>query len=180
MRYWVLNHYSEFVLFEYSMIVRKNALIEHLISTQNLDLLSTQSWVLNFYHFFVGNWELNNPNIEWTLSHANTATFQKLSFHQFSSSLLTYFLKSKTLSVIPFWRAFLMHMRGVRSKVPLSWLFQCQDWFTKSGGHLRILKLETWYFACDLISPIHMLHKNVGLIWEHFEILVQPNCHQSS
>ena len=110
---------------------------------------------------------------------SNTATFKKLSFYQFSSSLLTYFLKSKTPSVIPFWRAFLMPMKGARSKVPLSghfkWLSQCQDWFTKSGGHARSLKLETWNFAWDLISPIHMLCKKVGLIWEHFEKMVQPN-----
>ena len=116
--------------------------------------------------------------IRMQLKVSNTATFKKLSFYQFSSSLLTYFLKSKTPSVIPFWRAFLMPMKGARSKVPLSghfrWLSQCQDWFTKSGGHERSLKLETWNFAWDLISPIHMLCKKVGLIWEHFEKMVQP------
>ena len=110
-----------------------------------------------------------------------TATFKKLSIYQFSSSLFRYFLKAKTPSVIPFWRAFLMPMKGARSKVPLSghfkWLSQCQDWFTKSGGHARSLKLETWNFAWDHISPIHMLCKKVGLIWEHFEKLVQPNIH---
>ena len=109
---------------------------------------------------------------------SNTATFKKLSFYQFPSSLLTYFLKSKTPSVIPFWRAFLMPMKGARSKVPLSghfkWLSQCQDWFTKSGCHLRILKLETWNFAWDLILPIHMLYKKRGSIWELFEKLAQP------
>ena len=108
---------------------------------------------------------------------SNTATFKKLLFYQFSSSLLLYFLKSKTPSVIPFW----MSMKGARSKVPLSghfkWLSQCQDWFTKSGGHARSLKLETWNFAWDHISPIHMLCKKVGLIWEHFEKKVQPNCY---
>ena len=69
-------------------------------------------------------------------------------------------------------------MKGTRSKVPHSghfkWLSQCQDWFTKSGGHARSLKLETWNFAWDHISPIHMLCKKVGLIWEHFETMVQP------
>ena len=49
---------------------------------------------------------------------------QKLSFKQFSSSLLTYFLKSKTPSGIPFWRAFFMPMKGARSKVPLSGHFK--------------------------------------------------------
>ena len=29
----------------------------------------------------------------------------------------------------------------------------------------------------DLISPIHMLCKNIGLIWEHFEKMVQPTKH---
>ena len=110
---------------------------------------------------------------------SNTATFKKLSFYQFPSSLWTYFLKGKTPSVIPLWRPFLMPMKGARSKVPRSghfrWLSQCQDWITKSGGHMRSLKLETWNFAWDLISPIHMLCKNIGLIWEHFEKMVQPN-----
>ena len=109
---------------------------------------------------------------------SNTATLKKLSFYQFPSSLWTYFLKGKTPSVIPLWRPFLMPMKGARSKVPRSghfrWLSQCQDWFTKSGGHERSLKLETWNFAWDLISPIHMLCKNIGLIWEHFEKMVQP------
>ena len=103
---------------------------------------------------------------------SNTATFKKLSIYQFSSSLFRYFLKAKTPSVIPFWRAFFMPMKGARSKVPLSghfkWLSQCQDWFTKSDCHLRILKLETWNFAWDLISPIHMLYSliftNIGQI----------------
>ena len=40
---------------------------------------------------------------------------------------------------------------------------------------MRILKLETWNFAWDLISPIHMLYKKVGLIWEHFKKMVQPS-----
>ena len=117
--------------------------------------------------------------MQWKLSNTNTATFKKLSFYPYPSSLLTYFLKSKTPSVIPFWRAFLMPMKGTRWKVPLSshfkWLSQCQDWFTKSCCHLRILKLETWNFAWDLILPIHMLCKNIGLIWEHFEKMVQPS-----
>ena len=82
-------------------------------------------------------------------------------------------------SVIPFWRAFLMPMKRARSKVPLSghfkWLSQCQDWFTKSGCHLRILKLETWNFAWDLILPIHMLYKKRSSIWELFEKLAHPN-----
>ena len=106
---------------------------------------------------------------------SNTATFKKLSFHQFPSSLLAYFLKSKTLSVIPFWRPFLMPMKGTRWKIPLSghfkWLSHCQDWFTKSGCHLRILKLGTWNFAWDLVSPIHMLYKykdrfNLRTFWK--------------
>ena len=75
--------------------------------------------------------------------------------------------------VIPLWRAFLMRMKGARSKVPLSghfkWLSQCQDWFTKIGCHSRILKLETWNFAWDLILPIHMLYKKRGSIWKLFE-----------
>ena len=67
-----------------------------------------------------------------------------------------------------------MPMKGARSKVPLSghfkWLSQCQDWFTKSGCHLRILKLETWNFAWDLILPITiLLYKKRGSIWELFE-----------
>ena len=33
-------------------------------------------------------------------------------------------LKSKTPSVIPFWRAFFMPMKGARSKVPLSGHFK--------------------------------------------------------
>ena len=37
-----------------------------------------------------------------------------------NTGLLTYFLKSKTLSVIPFHRAFLMHLRVTRSKDQLS------------------------------------------------------------
>ena len=77
-----------------------------------------------------------------------------------------------------------MPMKGARSKVPLSghfrWLSQCQDCFTKSGCHSRILKLETWNFAWDLVSPIHMLCKKVGFIWEHFEIMVQPNVNPAS
>ena len=112
---------------------------------------------------------------------SNTATFKKLSFYQFPSSLLTYFLMSKTPSVIPFWKAFLMPLKGAKSKVPLSghfkWLSQCKDWFTKSGCHSRILKLETWNFAWDLILPIHMLYKKRGSIWELFEKLVQTNVH---
>ena len=103
LRYWVLNPNSEFGLIEYSIIVRKNTLIEnsistqnlnllstqwyysnyqlieHSISTQNLDLLSTQSWVLNFNHFFVGDWVLNIPNIEWTLCPPLTLRFGFLS-----------------------------------------------------------------------------------------------------
>ena len=72
-----------------------------------------------------------------------------------------------------------MPIKGAKSKVPLSghfkWLSQCQDWFTKSGCPLRILKLETWNFAWDLILPIHMLYKKRGSIWELFEKLAQPN-----
>jgi len=112
---------------------------------------------------------------------SNTATFKKLSFYHFPSSLLTYILNFKTPSVIPFWRAFLMPLKGAWSKVPLSshfkWLSQCLYWFTKSGCHLRILKLETWNFAWDLISPIHMLYKKRGSIWELFEKLAQPSSH---
>ena len=115
---------------------------------------------------------------------SNTATFKKLSFYQFSSSLWTYFLKSKTPSVIPFWRAFLMPVKGARSKVPLSghfkWLLQCQDQFTKSGRHSRILRLETWNFVWDLVSPIHMLYKNGGSIWEDFEKSDHPSAHVKS
>ena len=100
---------------------------------------------------------------------SKTATLKKTVIFEIFTSLITYFLKSKTQSVIPFWTTFL---KGSRSKVPLSghfqWLSQCQDWFTKSGGHLRILKLETWNFAWDLISPIHMLYSliltNIGQI----------------
>ena len=110
---------------------------------------------------------------------SKTATYKKIVILAIFTSLLTYFLKSKTPSVIPFWRAFLMPMKGARSKVPLSghfkWLSQCQDWFTKSGCHLRILKLETWNFAWDLILPIHMLYKKRGSIWELFEKVAQPN-----
>ena len=50
--------------------------------------------------------------------------FQKVVIFPFPYSLLTYFLKSKTPSVIPFWRAFLMPMKGARSKVPLSGHFK--------------------------------------------------------
>jgi len=46
---------------------------------------------------------------------------------------------------------------------------------TISGGLLRIIMLETLDFTWDLISPIHMLYKNTGLIWELFKELVQPN-----
>ena len=49
--------------------MRKYALIEHSITTQNLNLLSTQDWVLNNHLFLLGNWVLNNPKIEWTLPH---------------------------------------------------------------------------------------------------------------
>ena len=138
------------------------------------------SWPKSTESIFPPPLELGEVKNLWImhLKVSNTATFKKLSFYQFSSSLLTYFLKSKTSSVIPFWRAFLMPMKGARSKVPLSghfkWLSQCQDWFTKSGCHLRILKLETWNFAWDLISPIHMLYKKRGSIWELFEKLAQP------
>ena len=75
-----------------------------------------------------------------------------------------------------------MPMKGARSKVPLSghfkWLSQCQDWFTKSGCHSRILKLETWNFAWGLILPIHMLYKKRGSIWELFEKLAQPTMYR--
>ena len=138
------------------------------------------SWPKSTESIFPPPLELGEVKNLWIkhLKVSNTATFKKLSFYQFPSSLLTYFLKSKTLSVIPFWRAFLMPMEGTRSKVPLSghfkWLSQCQDWFTKSGCHLRILKLETWNFAWDLILPIHMLYKKRGSIWELFEKSAQP------
>ena len=69
--YWVLNHYSEFGLTEYSTIVQKKCSYWalNLNSESGLIEYSTQSWVLNFYHFFGGYWVLNNPNIEWTLLH---------------------------------------------------------------------------------------------------------------
>ena len=35
--------------------------------------------------------------------------------------------------------------------------------------------VETWNFAWELISPIHMLYKKRGSIWELFEKLAQPN-----
>ena len=137
------------------------------------------SWPKSTESIFPPPLELGEVKNLWImhLKVSNTATFKKLSFYQFPSSLWTYFLKGKTPSVIPLWRPFLMPMKGARSKVPCSghfrWLSQCQDWFTKSGGHARSLKLETWNFAWDLISPIHMLCKK-GLIWEHFEKMVQP------
>ena len=72
-----------------------------------------------------------------------------------------------------------MPMKVERLKVSLSghfkWLSQCQDWFTKSGCPLKILKLKTWNFAWDLILPIHMLYKKSGSIWELFEKLAQPS-----
>ena len=55
--------------------------------------------------------------MEKHLKVSNTATFKNLSFYQFPSNLLTYFLKSKTPRVIPFWRAFLMPIKVTRSKV---------------------------------------------------------------
>ena len=139
------------------------------------------SWPKSTESIFPPPLELGEVKNLWImhLKVSNTATFKKLSFYQFPSSLWTYFLKGKTPSVIPLWRPFLMPMKGARSKVPRSghfrWLSQCQDWFTKSGGHARSLKLETWNFSWDLISPIHMLCKNIGLIWEHFEEMVQLN-----
>ena len=109
----------------------------------------------------------------------NMASMSFYHFINFISLLTTYILWSKTSSVIPFWRAFLMPMKGARSKVPLTghfkWLSKCQDWLTKSGCHLRILKLETWNFAWDLILLIHMLYKKRGSIWKLFEKLAQPN-----
>ena len=55
---------------------------------------------------------------------SKTATLKKPVIFAIFTSLLTYFLKSKTPSVIPFWRAFLMPMKGARSKVPLSGHFK--------------------------------------------------------
>ena len=111
------------------------------------------SWPKSIESIFPPLLELGEVKNLWImhLKVSNTATFKKLSFHQFSSSLWIYFLKSKTPSVIPLWRPFLMPMKGARSKVPHSghfrWLSQCQDWFTKSCGHARSLKLATWNFA---------------------------------
>ena len=55
---------------------------------------------------------------------SKTATLKKTVIFEILTSLITYFLKSKTQSVIPFWRAFLMPMKEARSKVPLSGHFK--------------------------------------------------------
>ena len=62
----------------------------------------------------------------------NTATFKKLSFYQFPSSLLTYFQKSKTPSVIPFWRAFFRPFNVTGSKVWISGHFKWLSWWSGS------------------------------------------------
>ena len=83
------------------------------------------SWPKSTESIFPQPLELGEVKNLWImhLKVSNTATFKKLSFYQFSSSLLTYFLKSKTPSVIPLWRPFLMPMKGEGQKYHFQVIF---------------------------------------------------------